>query len=181
MRRRETVAIGNVAEAPELDDPTLGGREGLLAFGSQAVLAVPIVVFDELIGAMSLHRREPWAWSRDELALAEAVAREIGLALHITGLLRENERRIAQQAALLKSAQTLASDLDLAAVLERLVEQVAELLPADAADCYVYDDRARRAPVRRRARPARGSRGLRVSGRPRLRRRGVAQRASRRH
>ena len=60
-RRRETIAIENVAEAPELEDPTLGGREGLLAFDSQAVLAVPIVVFDELIGVMSLHRREPWA------------------------------------------------------------------------------------------------------------------------
>jgi GAF domain-containing protein len=140
VRRRETISIDNVAEAPELDDPTLGGREGLLDFGSHAVLAVPIVVFDELIGAMSLHRREPWEWTRDEIALTEAVAREIGLALHIAGLLRENERRIAQQGALLKAAQTLASDLDLAAVLQRLVEQVADLLPADAADCYVYDE-----------------------------------------
>ena len=140
VRRRQTVAIANVAEAPELEDRSLGGREGLLAVGSQAVLAVPIVVYDELIGAMSLHRRETWRWTRDELALAEAVAREIGLALHITGLLRENERRIAQQAALLKAAQTLASDLDLAAVLQRLVEQLAALLSADAVDCYVYDD-----------------------------------------
>jgi len=140
VRRRETISIDNVAEAPELDDPTLGGREGVLELGSYAVLAVPIVVFDELIGAMSLHRRKPWEWTRDEIALAEAVAREIGLALHIAGLLGENERRIAQQGALLRAAQTLASDLDLAAVLQRLVEQVAELLPADAADCYVYDD-----------------------------------------
>jgi PAS domain S-box-containing protein len=140
VRRRETISIDNVAEAPELDDPTLGGRDGLLDFGSHAILAVPIVVFDELIGAMSLHRREPWQWTRDEIALTEAVAREIGLALHIAGLLRENERRIAQQGALLRAAQTLASDLDLAAVLQRLVEQVAELLPADAADCYVYDE-----------------------------------------
>jgi PAS domain S-box-containing protein len=140
VRRRETVSIEDVESAPELDDDSLGGRDAILALGSRAVLAVPVVVFDELIGAMSFHRKEPRPWSREEIALTEAVAREIGLALHIAGLLGENERRIAQQAALLKAAQALASDLELAAVLERLVEQVAELLAADAADCYVYDE-----------------------------------------
>jgi PAS domain S-box-containing protein len=139
VRRRETVAIEDVASAPELDDPSLGGRDALLELGSRAVLAVPIVVFEELIGVLALHRREARRWTREETTLTEAVAREIGLALHVAGLLRENERRIAQQGALLRAAQALTSDLELAIVLERLVEQVAELLGAEAADCYLYD------------------------------------------
>jgi PAS domain S-box-containing protein len=140
VRRRETVAIEDVESAPELDDSSLGGREALLALGSRAVLAVPIVVFDELIGVLSLHRVESGRWTYEETTLTEAVAREIGLALHIAGLLRENERRIAQQGALLRAAQALTSDLELTTVLERLVEQVPELLEADAADCYLYEE-----------------------------------------
>ncbi len=140
VRTRETVAIENVDSAPELDDSSLGGREALLALGSRAVLAVPIVVFDELIGVLSLHRVESGRWTSEETTLTEAVAREIGLAVHVAGLLRENERRIAQQGALLRAAQALTSDLELTTVLERLVEQVSELLEADAADCYLYED-----------------------------------------
>jgi PAS domain S-box-containing protein len=140
VRRRATVAIENVETADELDDPSLGGREALLALGSRAVLAVPLLVFDEPIGVLSLHRPEAGAWTQEEITLTEAVAREIGLGIHIAGLLRENERRIAQQGALLRAAQELTSDLELSVVLERLVEQLAELLDADAADCYLYDE-----------------------------------------
>src|SRR5262249_35246369 len=49
VRRRETVAIGDVEHARALEDPSLGGTGALLELGSRSVLAVPIVVFDELI------------------------------------------------------------------------------------------------------------------------------------
>ncbi len=51
----------------------LEGREALLSLGSRAVLAVPIVIFDELIGVLALHRTTPGRWGDDEIALTEAV------------------------------------------------------------------------------------------------------------
>jgi GAF domain-containing protein len=51
VKNRKTVAIGDVETAPELEDQWIGGRQKLLAIGTRAALAVPIVVFDELIGA----------------------------------------------------------------------------------------------------------------------------------
>jgi PAS domain S-box-containing protein len=140
VRSHERVAIADVEAASELSDPSLGDREALLSLGSRAVLAVPLVVFDQLIGVLSLHRTTAGRWTREEISLTEAVAREIGMALHIAGLLSENDRRIAQQGALLRAAQYLTSDLELGTVLERLVEQVAELVDAPAADCYLYDE-----------------------------------------
>jgi PAS domain S-box-containing protein len=139
VRDRRTVAIVDVGAAPELEDKTLGDPHVLRRLGSRAVLATPIVVFDELIGALALHRREARPWTRDEVALAEAVAREVGVALHVARLLDENRHRLARQSALLHAAQVLTSDLQLETVLQRLVAEVAALLETDAADCYLLD------------------------------------------
>jgi PAS domain S-box-containing protein len=138
-RERRTVAIGDVANAPELDDEALGSREAVRRLGSGAVLATPIVVFGELIGILSVHRAQARDWSGEEVAVAEAVARELGVALHVARLLDENRRRLAQQSALLHAAQVLTSDLELDTVLQRLVAEVAALLETDAADCFLLD------------------------------------------
>jgi PAS domain S-box-containing protein len=139
VRRRRTVAVADVRSSIELDDESLGGRESLLGVGVLAVLATPIVVFDELIGVLGLHRDVVHEWTDGELALAEAVAREVGLAIHTGRLLEETERRIEQHASLLKAAQALTGELEVEGVLQGLVDRVAELLRVESADCYLLD------------------------------------------
>jgi two-component system phosphate regulon sensor histidine kinase PhoR len=138
-RELRTVAIADVATARELDDPSLGRRESLLGLGTRAALATPIVVFDRLIGVFGLHRNETWDWSVGEIALAEAVAREVGVAVHAAQLLAENRERLRHQQALVKAAQAVTSELHLEAVLDRLVTELTNLLEADAADCHLLD------------------------------------------
>ena len=138
-RDRRTVAVGDIREESALTDPTLGGIEALQELDSRAVLATPVLVFDRMIGVFGLHRAEPGAWSDAEIALAEAVARELGIAIHAAQLLHENAQRLEQQTALLKAAQVVTSELRLETVLQRLVDEVTKLLDADAADCYLYD------------------------------------------
>jgi PAS domain S-box-containing protein len=106
--------------------------------GATAV-AIPVLVFDRPAGFVSVHRSSARAWGAGDLALLEGVAAEIGLALRLARLLEENEERLAQQSALLRAAHVLSSDLDLAVVLQRLADQLAQLLDADAADCYLLD------------------------------------------
>ncbi|MEX2211669.1 MAG: GAF domain-containing protein [Gaiellaceae bacterium] len=138
-RERRTVAVSDVATDPQLDDPTLGGRETLLELGSAAVLATPIIVFDSLIGVLGLHRAQAGAWPEEEIAIAETVAHEIGIAVHTARLLDENARRLRQQGSLLQAAHAVTADLNLDTVLQRLVDEVTELLGGDAADCYLLD------------------------------------------
>jgi PAS domain S-box-containing protein len=142
-RERRTIALEDVLTAPELDDPTLGGREILTDLGARAALATPILVFDRMIGVFGLHRAEVGEWTGGEISLAEAVAREVGLALHTTRLLRQNERRAEEQGALLKAAQALTSDLRFEAVIQRLVDELVQLFRADAADCWIFDEERR--------------------------------------
>jgi PAS domain S-box-containing protein len=139
LREKRTITIGDVADSRELADPSLGSRELLLELGTRAALATPLVVLDDTVGVLALHRATPGPWDDSEVALAEAVAHEAGLALHIARLLEQNRERIGRQTSLLRAAQVLTGDLELESVLERLADQVAVLLAADAADCYLYD------------------------------------------
>ncbi len=142
-RERRTVAVDDIVTSPALDDPSLGGRETVVELGTRAVLATPILVFDRMIGVFGLHRPEPGAWSVGDVSLAEAVAREIGLALHTAQLLQQNARRVEEQAALLKAAQVLTTDLRFEAVIQRLVDELVKLFRADAADCWIFDEERR--------------------------------------
>jgi PAS domain S-box-containing protein len=51
----------------------------------------------------------------------------------------ERQDALDQQRALLRAARVLSGELELDAVLQRLVAEVAALLDADAADCYLVD------------------------------------------
>lgn len=144
VRERRTVAVADVATAPELDDPELGGRQTLLEIGSRAVVAAPIIVFDRLVGVFAAHRSAPGPWPAAHVLLVEAVAREVGLALDTARLLRDNERRLARQTALFETAQVLTSELEFRGVIERLAAEVVQLLDADAADCWLFDDDRRK-------------------------------------
>jgi PAS domain S-box-containing protein len=138
-RVRRTVAVGDVREEPKLKDSELGGIQPLLDIETLALLATPVLVFDEMIGVLGLHRSEPGKWSEGDVLVAEAVARELGVAIHAARLLKENAERLEQQTALLKAAQVVTSELRLETVLQRLVVEVTKLLDAEAADCYLYD------------------------------------------
>ena len=131
VRLRQTVAIEDVEQTAELAG--VGGADALLELGSRSVLAAPIVVFDELIGVLALHRLEPGRWAPEEVSLTEAVAREIGLAIQVARLLRDNERRIAQQSAFFRIAEMLGQPLSLSATLDALAQAATDAFAGDAA------------------------------------------------
>ena len=138
-RERRTVAVDDAETSDEIADPGLGDRRALLELGTRATLATPIVVFDHVIGVFGLDRGEPTRWLSGEIALAEAVARELGLAIHTARLLAENEQRLRRQETLIQAAQVLTSDLRFESVIRTLVEEVVALTGAEAADCWILE------------------------------------------
>jgi PAS domain S-box-containing protein len=105
---------------------------------------------EEISVAVDADDRPSITWTRaqplsdGERLLVETADAEIADALETARLLREGNRRIEQQSALLHAAQAVGSDLDLDAVLARLVEEVTKLLAVDAADCYLLDAEGRK-------------------------------------
>jgi PAS domain S-box-containing protein len=140
VRERRTIAVADPEADPRLNDE---GRELLRSLGTRSVLAAPIELGDEVLGAIGFHRAEAGDWPDGHVALAEGVARELGSGLHVARLLEENERRLRHQTALLAAAQTLTGELSFEAVLDRLVDEAVRLLRADAADCWLFDESRR--------------------------------------
>ncbi|HYY03097.1 MAG TPA: GAF domain-containing protein [Gaiellaceae bacterium] len=132
-------------------DASPSARETKDGLAARSAAYVPLVVEQRVFGVLVLGTTaESRAFTSDELRLVEAIAREAALALdrarstsELGAALERERRRLVQQSALLRAAQALASDLRFETVLQRLVEHVAELFEADAADCYLLDhDRA---------------------------------------
>lgn len=129
LRERKTAAIADVENDPKLEDDSLGGREALLELGSRAVLSAPIILFDSVIGALAAHTSVLRRWSDDDIAFIEAIARELGIALHTAGLIEENKRQLEEQNALLAATEAMANELELDSVLaQRLAGGRAELI-----------------------------------------------------
>ncbi|TML43118.1 MAG: GAF domain-containing protein [Actinobacteria bacterium] len=137
--KRRTVVVSDIGDAPELDDPELGTTEALRRLGTKSLVATPMIALDRSVGVLGLHRATAGAWSAGEIALIESVGRELALAINSARLLDENQQRLLEQSALLSAAQVVTSELELEAVLQRLVDEVARLLECEAADCYLLD------------------------------------------
>jgi two-component system phosphate regulon sensor histidine kinase PhoR len=138
-RKRRTVVVSDIDDAPELEDPELGTTKTLQRLGTKSLVVTPMIAFDRSIGVLGLHRATAGPWSEGEVALIESVTRELALAINSARLFDENRQRLMQQTALLRAAQVVTSELEIEAVLQRLVDEVARLLGCEAADCYLLD------------------------------------------
>ncbi|MFY9580160.1 MAG: GAF domain-containing protein [Gaiellaceae bacterium] len=117
------------------------------AVGAKSTAYFPVIAEGRVIAVLVIGTAdERRAFGPEEMNLLQALAGDAALALararttsQLADALHRERRRIEQQSALLRAAQSLTSDLQLQPVLERLVEQLAGLLTVDAADCYLLD------------------------------------------
>ncbi len=137
LRGRCSLVLADDADAAPPAREAIRTRTSVAPADSRTA-AVPVSTLDDVVGALVVERDE--ALEPEDVALAEAVARDLGSAIHALRLAEENERRLRQQAALVKAAEALTSDLRVEVVLRRLVDEVAQLLDGDAADCYLLDE-----------------------------------------
>ncbi|HEY3577778.1 MAG TPA: GAF domain-containing protein [Gaiellaceae bacterium] len=117
------------------------------AVGAKSAAFVPLLVEERVTAVISVATLdEPRVFSNEDLAVMQTLASEAAVALErvragvaLEEALKRNEEQLAQQAALLRAAHVLSSELDLPVVLQRLADQLAQLLDADAADCYLLN------------------------------------------
>ena len=137
-REERTVTIVDVEDAPELR----GDEEGLdrlRRIGARAVASTPVRSDGPQAGVLTVQRESAGAWTRGDIALLEAVAVDVGLALRLGKLIDENRERLGERSALMRAAEVVSGELEVTEVLQRLVDEVSALLRADASDCYLYD------------------------------------------
>ncbi len=100
-------------------------------------LAVPIRLWGQTIGSILLRRREEQpAWSPEERRLAEEIGEQIALALENARLIAETESRAARERLLSEMTSRLTRSLDMDALLDTAVRELARL--PEVAEVAVY-------------------------------------------
>jgi two-component system sensor kinase FixL len=98
-------------------------------------LAVPIIRKGKVTGNLDLQSPEVGAFRDADLDYLKALADQAAIALDNAQLYAETQKRLREQSALRKAAETISSTLDLEAVLSRIAQQMGQAI--DATSAYI--------------------------------------------
>ena len=107
---------------------------------SERLLAAPLKLHDQIIGGIGIQETNGGrSWSADQVALVEAVSEQVALALENAQHFATAQRTAQQMRVLNELAQSLATRLDVEAVVEETYRGAARLL--DTTNFYIalYD------------------------------------------
>jgi PAS domain S-box-containing protein len=126
-----------VWSADLLNDPafalTPSTRAAVEAEGYRAVLSVPLLVGERVLGALVTYRDNVGPFSERQVELMQAFAHQAALALENSRLYEESERRRRESEVFAEVAQAITSSLDLDTVLRRITDSAKELVGSDLA------------------------------------------------
>ena len=120
-----------------LDDYATHSRANadLTRAGVRAFVGVPLLINDAGVGVLGLFRLHPDKhFTARDLALAESVGRQAGIAIQNARLFETQRRRVAALTALHQTGLDLSAQLDLSTLLRLIVERAAEHT-TDASRC----------------------------------------------
>jgi GAF domain-containing protein/anti-sigma regulatory factor (Ser/Thr protein kinase) len=146
FNRRNPIAVGNrgtltgrvafdkrtIHLADVLQDSEYTYREAQRLGGFRAMLGVPLMSGDEILGTISLWRTEPVAFTNAQIAIVETFARQASVAIQNVRLFVETKQALEQQTATSDVLKTInQSAFDLRAVFDVVVENALSLCRGD--------------------------------------------------
>ena len=75
------VAVYDVSDDPRIQYPEAAKKEGIVS-----ILAVPILIGDEAIGAVRVYTNEPWEFTLDDVNFVQALAQIAGVLIEMSRL-----------------------------------------------------------------------------------------------
>jgi GAF domain-containing protein len=95
----------------------------------QAALVAPISLRGEVIGALGLHEMESKRrWTDDEIALIEAVADQMALAIENARLFEQTQSRAARERLIREITDRIRGAVDVESILQTTVQEVGRAL-----------------------------------------------------
>ena len=118
-------------------------------------MGAPLIVDDEVVGAMSIWRNEVSPFGKREMAIVTAFAGQAAMAINGVKLVQELQagraelaRKVGELEALRMVGEAVSSSLDVDRVLSTIAMHAVELSGTDGGSIMEYDDRERRFAVR---------------------------------
>jgi signal transduction histidine kinase len=117
--------------------------------GYRSQIVVPMLRYEEAVGAIAVARREPGGFSDDEIALLETFADQAVIAIENARLLTELQAKtqelthsVEQLTALRDVGRAVSSSLDLDTVLTTIVSRAVQLSGTDGGTIFEYEEGA---------------------------------------
>ena len=130
----------------QMGEPRILGdveHEGPYAVADEDVrseLAIPVRAGDEVVAVLNLESGQPHAFNEQDLRFYSAIAGQLGIAMENAQLF-EAERQQRQLAeALEKAAVAVSSTLELEQVLDRILEQVEQVVPGHSFNIMLIEN-----------------------------------------
>ena len=140
---------------PLLDTEFPDARPNQQKFGFRAILCVPLMREDRAIGAFTLWRSEPRAFTDKQIALVKTFADQAAIAIENVRLFNETKEGLEQQTAKLAvrmTAEVQSTDRLLAGVTALRVRDAPDLVEAQLLwDRFLIDLRGKSRPARKNA------------------------------
>jgi PAS domain S-box-containing protein len=145
--QRRPVSIADAHAAAVSDE----SAARVIGAGFTALLAVPLVVKDEVYGGLTLYFNDPREFTSDQVELATAFAGQAALAIENARLHEQSEQRRDELEALYHADQALHRSLRTEEVLDVLMDLPIALGQAQIVSMLLWDEQQRRfvvGPVR---------------------------------
>ncbi len=140
-RDRRAVATPNLlTDARVILPPDV--RERIEPASYRAILAIPLLVKDTVIGALAVGDREGKSFDEEEIKLAQAFADQSALALDNARLYEETSQRLRHLDSLREVVEQILVPVSLEERLSVIARKAAELFEADRATIALWDGEA---------------------------------------
>lgn len=127
----EMIKSGYPVAKVDLDeDPTYADREAAALEGIKAVLTLPILFQDSIIGIMRLLTRNNRIFTAGEISFSMALAEQVGLAISNSRMFNEMENQVNFMSEVQEISKLVNSTLDQDKILHTIVERLPTSLQA---------------------------------------------------
>ncbi len=133
---QQPLKIDTIEQYDEMGVSTIEGTET-----SRSGIYVPLVVSEEVIGALSIESIDyEYAFDDSDLRLMSTISSSMSIALENARLFEQATRRANETTALAEVSRDISATLDLETVMRRIASSALELLGAETSAIYLGDE-----------------------------------------
>jgi PAS domain S-box-containing protein len=107
--------------------------------GINSTIIVPLLLNERCVGGLVVAALAPTRWSKEEIALMEAIGREVGVAAERARLFGETTNRINELEVVNKISTSLRMAQNLDAMLPQLLNETLKALDAETGGIWLFD------------------------------------------